>query len=112
MFSLLWKDLISDFYFSWRGSSILISYELPHDKTNKMTVRPAKAKISLGIWSESSLSAWRKFGSLATDWAHSEDSDQTERMPMLIWVFAGLSHFVGFVMLLLISCFTFQNLLE
>ena len=37
----------------------------------------------------SSLSAWRKLGSLATHWAHSEDSDQTERMPRLICVFAG-----------------------
>ena len=32
----------------------------PHDKTNKMTLRPAKTQISLGIrpiWSESSLCA-------------------------------------------------------
>ena len=57
-----------------------------------MTVRPAKTQISLGIrpvWSESSLSAWRNLGSLATHWAHSEDSDQTGRMPRLTWVFAG-----------------------
>ena len=27
--------------------------------------------------------------SLATHWEHSEDSDQTGRMPRLIWVFAG-----------------------
>ena len=40
-------------------------------------------------WSKSSLSAWRKLGSLATHWAHSEDSDQTGWMPRLIWVFAG-----------------------
>ena len=42
----------------WRSSSWASIYEPPHDKTNKMTVRPAKAKISLGIrsvWSESSL---------------------------------------------------------
>ena len=38
---------------------------------------------------QSSLSAWRKLGSLATHWAHSEDSDQTGRMPRLIWVFTG-----------------------
>ena len=47
-------------------------HELRHDKTNKMSVRPAKTQISLGIrpvWSESSLSAWRKLGSLATHWA-------------------------------------------
>ena len=37
---------------------------------------------------QSSLSAWRKLGSLATHWAHSEESDQTGRMPRLIWVFA------------------------
>ena len=47
---------------------------------------------------QSSLSAWRKLGSFATHWAHSKDSDQTVRMPRLIWVFAGHSHFVGFVM--------------
>ena len=41
------------------------------------------------VWSESSLSAWRKLGSLATHWAPSEDSDQTGRMPRLSWVFAG-----------------------
>ena len=39
-----------------------------------------------------------KLGSLGTHWAHSEDADQTGRMPRLIWVFAGRSHFVGFVM--------------
>ena len=65
-------------------------------------MRPAKILFSLGIrpvWSESSLSAWRKLGSLATHWAHSEDSDQIGRMPRLIWVFAGRTcHFVGFVM--------------
>ena len=52
--------------------------EPPHDKCNKMSVRPAKTQISLGIrpvWLESSLSAWTKLGSLATHWAHSENSD-------------------------------------
>ena len=45
-----------------------------------MTVRPAKTQISLGIrpiWSETSLSARKKIGSLATYWAHREDPDQT-----------------------------------
>ena len=54
--------------------------EPPHDKTNNVAVRPPKTHISLGIhpvWSASSLPAWRKLGSLATHWAHSEDSDQT-----------------------------------
>ena len=38
----------------------------------------AKTQISLDIrpvWSETSLSAWWKLGSLVTHWAHSEDSD-------------------------------------
>ena len=38
-------------------------------KPTKCHVRPAKTQISLGfcpVWSESSLSAWRKLGSLAT----------------------------------------------
>ena len=70
--------------FGKRGSVNL--NQLWHDKTNTVAVRPAKTQIILGIrpvWSESSLSAWRKLGSLATHWAHSEDSDQTGRMPML-----------------------------
>ena len=37
---------------------------------------------------QSSLSAWRKHGSLATHWMHSEDSDQTGQMSRLISVFA------------------------
>ena len=62
-----------------------------HDKTNKMSVRPAKTQISLGIRPvrlESSLSAWRKLGSLAPT-ERSAKTDQTGRMPRLIWVFAG-----------------------
>ena len=53
------------------------------------------------VWSESSLSAWRKLGSLATHWAHSEDADQTRQMPRLrlIWVFTGHT-----LILLVLSC--------
>ena len=43
--------------------------EPPLYKTIKVSVCPAKTQISLGIgpvWSESLLSAWRNFGSLAT----------------------------------------------
>ena len=60
-------------------------------KPTKWHVRPATTQISLGIrlvWSEYSLSARRKLGSLATHWTYSEDSDQTGQMPRLIWVFA------------------------
>ena len=66
--------------------------EPPHDKTNNVAVRPEKTQISLDIrpvWSESSLSVWINLGSLATHWAHSEDSDRTGRIYRLIWVFAG-----------------------
>ena len=68
-------------------------------KSTKWHVRPAKTQISLGIrpvWSESSLSAWRHHRSLAIHWTHSEDSDQTGRIPRLIWFLAGPTyHFVG-----------------
>ena len=37
-----------------------------------VTVRMKKIRP---VWSESSLSTWRNLGSLATNWAHSEDSD-------------------------------------
>ena len=57
-------------------------------KLTKRHVRPAKSQIRPG-WSEPSLSTWRKLGSLATHWVHSEDSDQTLYMPRLNWVFAG-----------------------
>ena len=56
-------------------------------KPLKWHVRPAKTQISLGIrpvWSESSLSTWRKLGSLATHWAHSEDVGQTDRIVNLL----------------------------
>ena len=69
-----------------------LEFEPRHDKTNKVTVRPAKTQTSLGIrpvWSVSSRSAWRKLGSLATHWAHSEDSGQTGRMPRLICLLTG-----------------------
>ena len=86
-------------YLGFLGKSV---YESRDDKTNNMAVRPAKTQVSLGIrpvWSESSLSAWRSIGSLATHWAHSEGSDQTGRMPRLIWVFAGRT-----LILLVFSC--------
>ena len=77
------------------------AFKPPHVKTNKTTVRSANTQISLGIrpvWSESLLCAhWvaKEPNFLPVD---SEDSDQTGRMPRLIWVFAGRTfHFVGFV---------------
>ena len=77
-------------------------FEPPHDETKKMTVRTPKTHISLGIrpvLSESSLcTQWvaKDPSFLHTD---SEDSDQTGRMPRLVWVFAGRT-----VILLVLSC--------
>ena len=92
------------------------AYEPQHDKINKMSMCPAKTQISLGIhlvWSEQRLrSAWASAqsdqSSLCAHWvaknqsflhADSEDSDQTGRMPTLIWVFAGHT-----AILMVLSC--------
>ena len=67
------------------ANSVEEPFEPPHDKTNYMAVRLAKTQISLGIrpvWSESSLSAWRKVGTLATHWTHSEGSEMSEIEPV------------------------------
>ena len=100
LLSLVWKTKSS---FKWATSW----------QTHKMAVHPAKTQISLGIcpvWSESLLPAWRNLGSSATHWAHREDSDQSGRIPRLIWVFAGRTcHFVGFVMRQLKSWIKYQN---
>ena len=75
-------------------------------KPTKWPLRPAKTQISLGIrpvWSESSLCAQWVAKDPSFLHADSEDSDQTGRMPRLIWVFAGrICHFAGFVMTRLI----------
>ena len=74
------------------------------DKTNKMTCVPSEDSDQPGhpVWSESSMSAWRNCGSLATYLAHCEDSDQTAWMSRLIWVFLGCTgHFVMLKLILL-----------
>ena len=65
--------------------------EPPRDKTNKVSVRPAKTQISLGIrpvWSESSLGA--QWVAKDPSFLHedSKDSDQTGSKPV---------SFVGFI---------------
>ena len=71
---------------------------------NQQNGMHAQQRLSL-VWSEASLSARRRCGSLAIHWAHSDDSYQTGQMPRLIWVFAGRTcHFVGFVMRRLNYC--------
>ena len=73
-----------------------------------------RRQINLGIrlvCSESSLSTWGKLRSLAIIRAHSQASDQAERMPRPIGVFAGRKgYFVGFVMRrLVLLCLTCIN---
>ena len=76
----------------WRLWMCNVIIEPRHDKTNKVTVRPTKTQISLGIrpvLSESS--PWGQWVAKDPSFLHavSEDSDQTGWMPRLIWVFAG-----------------------
>ena len=67
---------------------------------------PAKTLFNMGIcrvWSESSVSSWRKFGSLATHWAHSEDwSDWADAQADLSFSWAH-SQIVDVVMLRLFA---------
>ena len=88
----------------WSYTIIVLSYMIRlMTIPTKWFVRPVKTQISLGIrpvWSESSLSAWRKLVSLSIHWAHSKDSDQAD--PSLLWAH---SHFVGFIIRLLISLY-------
>ena len=75
-------------------SIMRLRFEPRHDKTNKVSVRPAKTQISLGIrpvWSESSLcTRWvaKDPGFLHVD---SEDPDQTGRM-LYSWIFTLYSY--------------------
>ena len=54
----------------------MVKRDLQHDKTNKMSVRPVKTQISLGIrpvWSESSLCTQWIAKDLSLHYADSED---------------------------------------
>ena len=60
-------------------------FEPPRDKTNKMACAPSED------WSESLLSPWRKLGSLATQWVHSENPDQPGHLPFC-WFCHEVAH--------------------
>ena len=107
---LMYKLMKTEFGFRWVfifRSDIIINwhiaiFELRHDKTNNVAVRPANTQISLGIrpvWSEFSL--WAQWVAKEPSFLHedSEGTDQTGRMPRLIWVFAGRT-----LILLVLSC--------
>ena len=70
-------------------------------RLTRLHVRPAKTQISLrirAVWSESSLSAWGRFGSLSTHNVSCEDFDQIlvvvvslEILLVMIWCFTSIS---------------------
>ena len=65
-------------------------------------MHPAKTQISLDIrpvWSESSLSAWRKLGSLPTHWAHSKDWSVFAGCKVILLVLSWGGSFYKFIML-------------
>ena len=96
MFSLLLKDLISDFYFTifiWAAA-----------RQNQQYGRYAQRRRRSAWASVQSDQFSLRAQLVANDpmllHADSEDSDQAGRMPRLIWVFAGHTVlFVGFVLL-------------
>ena len=103
-----WSWNLIEMFIKFASTKML--FELPHDKTNKVSVPPAKTQISLGVypvWSESSLCAQWVAKDPSFLHVDSEDSDQTGQMPRLIRVFVGHTcHFFGFVMrwLILFCC--------
>ena len=142
MFSLLLKDLISDFYlFSrYHSNQTLTQFQFPiwsdllvgggiyyvtvfffffgiaftalwdaswQNQQNdcapsKASGKPGHPPSLIRVFTVHMKKAWVLSYPLST----SEDSDQTEWMPRLIWVFAGCTdRFVGFVMRWLISRF-------
>ena len=56
------------------------------------------------VWSESSLSAWKKLWIFGYQTAPSEDSDQTARMRRLIWIFVGHTCQKGRFLILRLIC--------
>ena len=93
--------------------------EPQHDKTNKMAVRPAKTQISLGIRPsdqslrgphEERLGPQLPIKRTVKTLIRLEDSDQTGRMPGLIWVFAGCALIVLVLFLIVWHNFTSQNI--
>ena len=96
---------ISNIDFKQEKSRVKTIYEPRHDKTNKVSVCPEKIQIRLPVWSEPSLCPQWIAKDLGFLHAASKDSDQTGRMPRLIWVFAGRT-----LTLLALSCRGSYNL--
>ena len=83
------------FHVSWLISIWTVTWQ---KQQNDCAPREDSDQPAAAQSDQSSLSAWRDLGPLATHWAHSQNSDQTGWMPRLIWVFAG-----GSLILLVLS---------
>ena len=90
--SVYWLSGIHQFYLCISVIALFAEYELPHDKSKKKNDLCAQQRLR-SAWA----SAQSDQSSLCALWeakdptflhAHSEGSNQTGRMPRLIWVFA------------------------
>ena len=83
----------------WKFKVFVFWLELPHDKTDRMTVRPATIPLSLGLPSLIRVFAVHWMGSSGPKLSSCASKDSDQPGQMLIWVFVGHTcHFVGFVM--------------
>ena len=105
--------------FAWCGSILIFTslsvhqvgthpnkvryWEMSHDMTKLTkwvcTQRRLRSAWTSAQFDQSSLSSRRNFGSLATHWVHSKDSDQTGRMSRVNRVFAERT-----LILLVLTC--------
>ena len=91
-------------------SSELNANEPTHDKTNKMTVRPANSHQPGHLPSLIRVFVCAQWVAKDPRFLHADSKDWSDwQMPRLIWVFIGCTcHFVGFVMRRL-KCFLEQE---
>ena len=111
----LFGNLFSIYCYSIQMKFFKKHFELSPSMTKPIwLVHPAKTQISLGIRPVWPAGVWLIANDQRLLHADSEDSDQTGRMPWLIWVVAGRTfHFVGFVVLWLRCLFLIdQNCFE
>ena len=109
--SSLWRPFqIAELFFPFRFLGLLKhENEPPYDKTNKMTVRPAKTQISLGIpqvWSVFTVHLMGSWGPnvsscgqqrLRSDWADAQ-ADMSLRWAQrpFCWFCHEVAHFTGY----------------
>ena len=72
----------------WRDKFNIWATPWQNQQNGMCAQRRLRSAWASAQYDQSSQSAWKKLGSLPTHSAHSKDSDQTGRIPRLIWVFA------------------------